>query len=137
MRTRCHAWTGRSLVVAGALAVAGYAAPVAAQEADRPERPAAQLYHAYCSLCHGERGDGRSRAQASLVPPTRDFTAPGAALDLTRERMIAAVREGCPGTAMAAWGTQLSLAEIEAVVDYIREHLMRPVAGHAAAADAC
>ena len=27
------------------------------------------LYHNYCSVCHGDRGDGRSRAQNSQKPP--------------------------------------------------------------------
>ena len=84
---------------------------------------AAKIYHDYCSVCHGERGDGRSRAIASMRPPPRDFTSPRAAVDLDRARMIAAVRDGRSGTAMAGWSTQLG--EIAAVVDYIRRRFMR------------
>lgn len=89
---------------------------------------AAQLYAKYCSVCHGDQGDGRSRARGSMVPPPRDFTSPESAVELVRERMITSVTEGRPGTAMAAWKTQLSEEQIAAVVDYIRATLMRPVA---------
>lgn len=121
-----------------AVAVSAHAnpggAPVPAQA--RAANPGA-LYHNYCSVCHGDRGDGRSRARASLVPPPRDFTDPRATSALTREQMIAATRDGKRGTAMVGWKTQLRDAEIAAVVDYIRAEFMRPdhtavrSAGHA------
>jgi cytochrome c oxidase cbb3-type subunit III len=88
-------------------------------------RPAV-IYHNYCSVCHGDKGDGNSRAQGSLVPPPRNFTTPEAAVDLSRERMINAVRNGKPGTAMMGWKAQLSQKEIEAVVDYVRVTFMPP-----------
>ncbi|MBI4984571.1 MAG: c-type cytochrome [Rhodocyclales bacterium] len=81
----------------------------------------AVLYHNYCSVCHGDRGDGRSRAQGSLNPPPRDFTAAG---ELTRSSMITIVTHGKNGTAMVGWKTQLTDREIEAVVDYIRQSFM-------------
>ena len=79
------------------------------------------IYHNYCSVCHGDRGDGRSRARNSLVPPPRDFTSAG---ELSRETMIVITTHGKPGTAMVGWKTQLSSAEIEGVVDYIRKTFM-------------
>ena len=63
-----------------------------------------------------------------MVPPPRDFTTPSAAVELNRDRMIGAVLHGRPGTAMAPWGGQLAGEEIEAVVDYIREAFLRPIA---------
>lgn len=86
-------------------------------------RPAA-IYHNYCSVCHGDKGDGQSRAKGGLTPPPRDFTDLAAA-QLSRERMIASVRNGHPGTAMVAWSSQLTEPEMEAVVDYIRGTFMR------------
>lgn len=79
------------------------------------------IYHNYCSVCHGDRGDGRSRARNSLNPPPRDFTAAG---ELSRETMIIITTHGKPSTAMVGWKTQLSTAEIEGVVDYIRKTFM-------------
>lgn len=87
------------------------------------------LYHNYCSVCHGDRGDGRSRARGSLNPPPTDFTTPQAREMLSRPRMILALQHGRPGTAMTAWTTQLSQKEIEAVVDYVRNTMMLPEPG--------
>lgn len=92
-----------------------------AQEID-----AAALYHDYCSVCHGDAGDGESRAKGGMNPPPRDFTQPGATADLTRARMIGSVTGGVPGTAMAAWGNQLDPQQIGAIVDFIRERFMMP-----------
>jgi len=113
-------------VLVGALATPG-AASIAST------RTGATLYSDYCSVCHGDRGDGTSRARASLVPPPRDFTTPAAAAALTRERMLSAVLDGRPGTAMTGWRVQLSEAEIESVVSYIREQIMMPIASEDAA----
>lgn len=89
-----------------------------------PLEEGARVYEAYCSVCHGDRGDGDSRARGSMSPPPRDFTTPQAIVDLSRERMIRSVSEGRPGTAMAGWKSQLDHGQIAAVVDYIRQTLM-------------
>lgn len=83
-----------------------------------------QLYHDYCSVCHGDKGDGNSRARNSFVRPPRDFTAPEAK-NLNREFMIAIVRDGKPGTAMVGWKTQLNDTQIASVVDYIGEAFIK------------
>lgn len=80
------------------------------------------LYHNYCSVCHGDRGDGNSRAKNSLVPPPKDFTR---APELTRDTMLTIVTHGKEGTAMTGWKTQLNDKEIAAVVDYIRATFMQ------------
>lgn len=103
-------WPGR--------AAAGERGPQATQT------PAA-LYHNYCSVCHGDQGDGQSRARGSLNPPPRDFTTAQALQELTRDRMIAAVTGGVPGTAMVALKTQLTETQIASVVDYVRNTFMR------------
>lgn len=92
------------------------------------DRDGAVLYHDFCSVCHGDQGDGKSRARGSMQPPPRDFTSPESAMSLDRDRMIAAVTHGRPGTAMAAWSNQLNSEEIGRVVDFIRNTLMRPIA---------
>lgn len=102
--------------------------PLPAFAADRTvtagQTPAA-LYHNYCSVCHGDRGDGQSRANNSMRPAPRDFTTPQAVQELTRDRMIAAVKGGVPGTAMVSWKTQLNDAQIAKVVDYVQDTFMR------------
>lgn len=87
-----------------------------------------RIYSQNCAVCHGEQGDGRSRAQSGLNPPPRDFTSPEAAKELDRDRMIRSVTFGRPGTAMVPWGHRLTSEQIAGVVDYIRERFMQPVA---------
>ena len=103
------------------LPLATWAAPPSVAK----DSPPSAVYHNYCSVCHGDRGDGQSRAQGSLKPPPRDFTSAQALSELTRDRMIAAVKGGIPGTAMVGYQSQLDQRQIEAVVDYVRENFMR------------
>ncbi|MCU7941485.1 MAG: c-type cytochrome [Candidatus Thiodiazotropha sp. (ex Cardiolucina cf. quadrata)] len=89
-------------------------------------KDAGMLYSQYCSVCHGDRGDGKSRARGSMIPPPRDFTSPQSSVELTRDRMVLSISEGRPGTAMAGWKKQLSNEQIEAIADYIRITMIRP-----------
>jgi mono/diheme cytochrome c family protein len=121
----------RSLAaLAGAFLLALAAGAAQAQQRARGDELRPDLiYHNYCSVCHGDRGDGRSRAQASFNPPPADLTTQEARKLFTRERMIAAVTYGKSGTAMTSWTTQLTAKEIEAVVDFIRDTMMAPEPG--------
>jgi len=84
----------------------------------------AQIYSKTCSVCHGEKGDGKSHAMAGLNPPPKDFSKPGLKEKLSREAMIHIVSHGKPGTAMSAFSRQLSIVQITTLVDYIREQFM-------------
>jgi mono/diheme cytochrome c family protein len=84
-----------------------------------PEAQGALLYHNYCSVCHGDRGDGRSRATGALSTLPRDFTSAASRAELTPERIVRAVTYGRPGTAMVAWTRQLSATDIERVADHV------------------
>lgn len=95
----------------------------AAEKTPKSVNPTAEMiYKDNCSVCHGDNGDGRSRASNSLVPPPRNFTEAG---ELTREYMIFTVANGKPGTAMTAWKSRLNSEQIEAVVDYVRNRFMQ------------
>jgi mono/diheme cytochrome c family protein len=96
--------------------------------AEQAEWTASGLYHDFCSVCHGDQGNGDSRAQQGMVPPPKDFSDPIIAATLTRERMVSAVADGKAGTAMSGWSSRLSNEQIEAVVDFVRDEFM-PVAG--------
>ncbi|MFQ5469898.1 MAG: c-type cytochrome [Gammaproteobacteria bacterium] len=87
----------------------------------------AQMYQKSCSACHGEKGNGRSRARYGMDPAPRNFSAEGALDELSRERMISSVTHGRPGTAMVGWGKRLSKVEIEGIVDYVRATFMKSV----------
>lgn len=85
---------------------------------------AAGIYAETCSVCHGDDGRGAVWGQASLATPPRNFRTEASRQELTRERMIASVTAGRPGTPMPGFATQLSMSEISAVVDYIRQSFM-------------
>jgi len=95
---------------------------------------AARIYAESCSVCHGDDGSGAIWGQASLATPPRNFRSEAAKRELDRNRMIASVTYGRPGTPMPGFGTQLMPAEVAAVVDYIRESFMQTTAGEPAAA---
>ena len=82
------------------------------------------IYALTCSVCHGEDGSGAVWGRTSLNPPPVNFRLQDRVRDLPRQRMIHSVTNGRPGTAMTAFNTQLSQADIESVVDYIREAFM-------------
>jgi mono/diheme cytochrome c family protein len=86
-----------------------------------------ERFSLYCSVCHGDRGDGASHAQQGLVPPPRDFTDPAFGNTVSRERLVAAITNGVPGTAMIAWQTELSETQIGELADFIlNDFVARP-----------
>lgn len=98
----------------------------------------ATVYHNYCSVCHGDKGDGKSRAAGALSTPPRDFTSESSRRELTRERVALAIAHGRPGTAMVAWKTQLSESDIDALAGYVWTQFVQrtqPVSGTAAQSD--
>lgn len=121
--------------IIGPMLALGLALPAASQprEGSRTDKSTPEkIYHNYCSVCHGDKGDGRSRAQNSFVRPPKDFTKTDPN-SLPRDYMIAIVRDGKAGTAMVGWKTQLNDREIEQVVDYVRTKFMGIGAAPAAA----
>jgi len=122
MRRRAWSRAGIAAAIAAALTLV---ATTAATAGDRHRTghgaiDAVALYHNYCSVCHGDNGDGQSRAKGSLIPAPANFTDPALQSRLTREYIAAIVTNGKPGTAMVGWTTQLDAAEIRALADYVR-----------------
>jgi mono/diheme cytochrome c family protein len=94
----------------------------------------ALLYHNYCSVCHGDKGNGQSRATGSLSTPPRDFTSEASRRELSRERIVLAITHGRPGTAMVSWKSQLSEADIGVLADHVLATFVQREAGAASAA---
>lgn len=67
-----------------------------------------QLFHLNCAIgyCHGKAG------AAGRGPRLKDRT-------FTRDYLVRVTRDGVPRSAMPAWGTKLSGAEIDAIAAYI------------------
>lgn len=80
------------------------------------------LYHEYCSVCHGDRGDGHSRAMKSLNPPPRDLTKAGPSLP--RDYIFHVISEGKPGTAMVGFKTRLNEEQRGALADYVHTEIV-------------
>lgn len=95
--------------------------PVNAAEVD-----AGALYQDYCSVCHGDKGDGQSHATQGMVPPPRNFTSPQSAVELSHERIMAAIKNGVPGTAMSSWKSRLSDTQIAEISNFIQQKFMLP-----------
>jgi mono/diheme cytochrome c family protein len=109
---------GRPALVLGLALLLNLPAPPAAAQ-NSPQSQAAALYHNYCSVCHGDKGNGKSRAAGSLSTMPRDFTSEASRGELSRERIALAITHGRPGTAMVAWKSQLSETDISRLADYI------------------
>jgi mono/diheme cytochrome c family protein len=123
------AWALAWIVASTAASTAVAAAAPAASPGD-----AAALYHNYCSVCHGDKGDGKSRAAGALSTMPRDFTSADSKRELTVERIVAAIAFGRPGTAMVAWKTQLSDGDIQRLAEYVHGRFVAGTLAPAAAA---
>jgi cytochrome c oxidase cbb3-type subunit III len=82
-----------------------------------------KVYNFRCYFCHGYSGDAHTLAATYLEPKPRDFrNTPLAALG--RDAMLAAVRDGRPGTAMKGFTGIITPREMEAVTDFVRREFM-------------
>ncbi|HEX4859252.1 MAG TPA: cytochrome c, partial [Usitatibacteraceae bacterium] len=82
-----------------------------------------KVYNFRCYYCHGYSGDAKTVASAVLIPPPRDFqSTPAATLPVTRIEQV--VRQGVPGTAMAAFRDVISEREIQAVARFVRSEFL-------------
>jgi mono/diheme cytochrome c family protein len=103
-----------------------WALPVAAQPASPQSAipPGKVLYESRCAVCHGVNGRADTPVGRLLKPPPRNFADPVEMARVTVDRTYQAIKEGRPGTAMAAWGQILSETEIGDLIDYI--HALAP-----------
>jgi cytochrome c oxidase cbb3-type subunit 3 len=81
------------------------------------------IYRFYCYQCHAYSGNARTLSSTYLDPQPRDFTAETHE-SLPLERMLDAVRNGRPGTAMVNFDAVLTDRQIEMVVAYVRAELV-------------
>jgi cytochrome c oxidase cbb3-type subunit 3 len=122
-------------VAAAALFFAGYdtmgrpnaapADPAAVHELGRA------VYNFRCYFCHGYSGDARTLAATFLNPPPRDFRAASPA-GLDGERIVRAVRDGRPGTAMKGYRGLVPEHELDAVAAFVAREFVRDKAPNTA-----
>ncbi len=97
--------------------------PASARPADRGK----VLYDAWCSQCHGIKGDGNGYATDYVFPKPRNFTTGTykhvtvpTGYPPTDADIAAIISNGNPGTTMPAW-TRFSAADVNALVQYIKK----------------
>lgn len=105
------------MALAGVL-LAG-SASAADPAADAPD--AAKLWKKHCQSCHGE--DGKGETKAGQKAKVRDLSAADLKAKLTRDKAVAAIRdgvkeEGSDKMAMKGYSEKLSAAEIEVLADH-------------------
>jgi len=83
-----------------------------------------KIYHDYCSVCHGDKGDGQSFVRNVIKIPPLDFTDKKLVDQFSVERMRWAILLGKPGTAMPSWRFDLTALQISDVITYIQKELM-------------
>jgi cytochrome c oxidase cbb3-type subunit 2 len=72
-----------------------------------------------CARCHGEEGRGDGVIAEYLDPAPRDLTKTAFMRTKTRERLLASLMDGVPGTSMAPWARVLSEEGGEGLLDYV------------------
>jgi len=80
------------------------------------------IYQQSCSVCHGDKGDGKTWATRALDPPPEDFTAEPEHFNM--EELVEHISGGCHDTAMQPFKYQLYEQEIEAVSAHILVNLL-------------
>ncbi len=98
------------------------AAPAAAAPADDPSKKwgvadlverGQKVYGTICVACHGANGEGNEALKAPALAGSKIVTGP-------TPGQVAIVLNGKQGTAMQAFGSQLSDTDIAAVITYTR-----------------
>ncbi len=77
------------------------------------------LFQANCAFCHAADGTGGGWIGRFLEPHPRDLTDPAVMGGMTRDRLIAVIRDGLPGTTMSAWRSVLGAGDIDAIASYV------------------
>jgi len=77
------------------------------------------IFQANCAFCHGATATGRNWVGSFLQPPPRDLTDAEAMAGMTHQRLTKVIAEGLVETTMPAWGSVLTVEEIDAVAAYV------------------
>jgi len=115
-RSRC--WAVAALALIAGCVQQEVIAPATERHSAAAHEEGRRIYNFRCYYCHGYSGDAKTLAASFVDPKPRDFQA-ATPESLPRAAMLKAVRDGRPGTAMAAFAGTLNEREIERVVDFV------------------
>ena len=79
-----------------------------------------KVYSANCVVCHGDKGDGKGPAAATMNPKPRDFTSAAEMKGIDDARLHKSTAEGRPGTAMVGFAKTLKASDMADVIAYIK-----------------
>lgn len=79
-----------------------------------------QLYEAQCAGCHGQSGDGKGEAASSMRTQPRNLSDQDWQAGRSDQQLAHTIQAGLPGTAMPAFGGDLTAGQVDAVVGYLR-----------------
>jgi mono/diheme cytochrome c family protein len=102
-------------LLAGTIAAAGQAQAATARERGKA------LYESNCAVCHGTDGRADTPVGRLLKPGPRNFSDPVEMARVSSDRMYRSIKDGRPGTGMAAWKDALSEIQIGDLIDYVRD----------------
>ena len=105
---------GLFLTAAGMITLIGVLVSHAGSQQTTP--PGEQLYRGYCSVCHGEKGDGRGIAALSFGGKIADFTNPEYGKKIDDKKIVNAILKG-QGRMPAQ---SVSPEEARAIVEYMK-----------------
>ncbi|MBC5764020.1 c-type cytochrome [Ramlibacter albus] len=111
---------GQEQPVHAAVRGAAPAVPVSAEVLEQGRK----VWNYRCYFCHGYSGDAKTLATSYLDPKPRDFTQVSGDT-LTYERMMSALKDGRPGTAMKSFVGIISPQDMHAVTEFVRHEFMR------------
>jgi cytochrome c oxidase cbb3-type subunit 3 len=82
------------------------------------------VYNFRCYFCHGYSGNGQTLAATYLAPKPTNFQEADTA-SLNAARVMAALRDGKPGTAMKSFKGVISTREMQAVAEFVVDEFVR------------
>lgn len=106
--------------IAGLFVFYSVVLPIKAMEIDQ----FAAIYNKQCATCHGNKGNGKGRVGASFIPAPTNFMSDKSKARLTSAKIIAAIRDGIPGTAMSAYGRRFDENTLSGLAEYIQQTFM-------------
>ncbi|NTV91856.1 MAG: cytochrome c [Chlorobiaceae bacterium] len=102
---------------------AGAAADSALMKVPYAMKEGKRLYVHYCSVCHGESGDGAGQYYG-LTPTPANFTDKAFMKTLSDERLLKAISDGSVSVGKSnmcpPWGKSFEQEELEFIVAYIK-----------------
>ena len=101
-----------TVLIAGSKTLAGAESPAASSPDSKT------VYDAKCAKCHGK--DGRGKTMKGRLTHARDLTPAQWQNDVTDERLFNSISNG-RGKKMPGFKKQLSEAEIDGLVAYVRQ----------------